>query len=178
MDYFRQFANTSLQDAQAKIRALEQQLQAQRHTTSNNQLPVVDTQEQDLTMTPESTTTPQANHDQHTPPTAPNNGPFQLLMLHNQLPRNQEHGRTWASKHAALATLLVHRTTSLPAAQATPFQQAQSPTYRTTSTTYRARTPSVLSPQQHQTQSQPRQLTLGLKNSQFLSNTKQHFTMP
>jgi len=72
MDYFRQFANTSLQDAQAKIRALEQQLQAQRHTTSNNQLPVVDTQEQDLTMTPESATTPQANHDQHTPPTAPN----------------------------------------------------------------------------------------------------------
>ena len=72
MDYFHQFANTSLQDAQAKIRALEQQLQAQRHTTSNNQLPVVDAQEQDLTMTPESTTTPQANHDQHTPPTAPN----------------------------------------------------------------------------------------------------------
>jgi hypothetical protein len=27
-------------------------------------------------------------------------------------------------------------------------------------------------------QSQPRQLTLGLKNSQFPSNTKQHFTMP
>ena len=71
------------------------------------------------------------------------------------------HGQTWASKHAALATPPVHRTTSLPAAQATPFQQAQSPTYRTTSTTYRARTPSVLSPQQHQTQSQPRQLTLG-----------------
>ena len=56
------------------------------------------------------------------------------------------HGQTWASKHAALATPPVHRTTSLPAAQATPFQQAQSPTYRTTSTTYRARTPSVLSP--------------------------------
>ena len=71
------------------------------------------------------------------------------------------HGQTWASKHAALATPPVHRTTSLPAAQATPFQQAQSPTYRTTSTTYRARTPSVLSPQQHQTQSQPRQLMLG-----------------
>ena len=40
------------------------------HPTTN--LPVVDAQEQDLTMTPESTTTPQANHDQHTPPTAPN----------------------------------------------------------------------------------------------------------
>ena len=35
------------------------------------------------------------------------------------------HGQTWASKHAALATPPVHRTTSLPAAQATPFQQAQ-----------------------------------------------------
>ena len=64
MEYIRQITNTRLQDAKAKNRALDQQLQAQGHTTSNNQLPVAETQEQDLTHEPDLPTPP-TNHHQY-----------------------------------------------------------------------------------------------------------------
>ena len=116
---------------------------------------------------------PTTNHARHQPHLT--NEQHQQPRSHNQLPRNQEHYRTWASKHALLITLLLQHTPPLLAVQVTLLHKPQSPTYRTASTIYQAQTPHVLSPQPHHIQSQQKQWTLGLKNSQFQNNTRQPF---
>ena len=87
MDYFRKFANTSLHDAHAKIRQLEQELheQQQRHTTQSHQLPV---QHQHQPSDPQPHDQPHQldSDDQHTPPT------------HNKRPSSHTHSSQPATK--------------------------------------------------------------------------------
>ena len=106
---------------------------------------------------------PTTNHAHHQP--HPTNEQHQQPRSHNKLPKNQEHYRTWASKHAVRKTLLLQHAPPLLAVQVTLLHKPQSPTYRTASKIYQAQTPHVLSPQPHRTQSQPKQWTLGLKTA-------------
>jgi hypothetical protein len=70
MDYFHQFANTSLHDAHAKIRQPEQELQEQRQAPQHHQLPLQEQHQRHSSHTPEQST-PLDTEDRHTPPAAP-----------------------------------------------------------------------------------------------------------
>ena len=123
--------------------------------------PGLEQQEQDLTMTPETTTPQHSNH--HILPTAPTKRPSSTTKASQPAPKR---ARTLADMG------IKARNTDQAAAppcnmdsSSAAFQQAQSPTYRIAFITYRERTPFVLSPQQHPTQPQPRRWTLGLNKA-------------